>query len=106
MDSRSIDVTRSADLIIRQLLAVKPDEQVAIVCDPHSEMSMVYALAGVIESVGGEYTIMMMPTTSTRTHSETNIQIAKTRTSIVRIISGVIGLSLPSYSCSLYETGR
>jgi len=62
MNPRSIDVTRSANLIVHKLLAVKPGEQVAIVCDPHSEMSMVYALAGAVESALGEYTIMMMPT--------------------------------------------
>ena len=35
MTARGIDVLRSADLIVRRLLAVKPGEQVAIVCDPH-----------------------------------------------------------------------
>jgi leucyl aminopeptidase (aminopeptidase T) len=65
MDPRSIDVTRSADLIIRRLLAVKQGEQVAIVCDPHTEMRMAYALAGSVESVGGEFTILMMPTRNT-----------------------------------------
>ena len=65
MNSRSIDVTRSADLIIRRLLAVKPGEQVAIVCDPHTEMSMAYALAGVVQGVGAEFTILMMPTRQT-----------------------------------------
>lgn len=58
MSPRSIDVIRSADLTIRRLLAVKPGEQVALVCDPHSEMSMVYALAGAVETVGAEYTIL------------------------------------------------
>lgn len=62
MDGTPIDLTRSADLIVRKLLAVKPGEQVAIVCDPHSEMAMAHALAGVIESVGGEFTILTMPT--------------------------------------------
>ena len=62
MNPRSIDVVRSADLIVRRLLAVKAGEQVALVCDPHSEMSMVYALAGVTESLGAEYTILVMPT--------------------------------------------
>ena len=57
MNSRSIDVTRSADLIVRRLLAVKPGEQVAIICDPHTEMSMAYALAGVVQGVGAEFTI-------------------------------------------------
>ena len=33
-------------------LAVKAGEQVALVCDAHSEMSMVYALPGVTESLG------------------------------------------------------
>jgi leucyl aminopeptidase (aminopeptidase T) len=62
VDSIAIDLARSADLIIRTLLAVKPGEQVAIVCDPHSEMPMAHALAGVVESVGGEFTILTMPT--------------------------------------------
>lgn len=65
MDPRIIDATRSADLIIRRLLAVKPGEQVAIVCDPHTEMSMAYALAGSVESVGAEYTLLVMPTRGT-----------------------------------------
>ena len=67
---RSIDVARSADLIIRRLLDVKPGEQVALVCDPHTEMSMAYALAGVVESVGGEYTILVMPTRGTDRKNE------------------------------------
>lgn len=67
---RSIDVARSADLIVRRLLAVKPGEQVALVCDPHSEMSMVYALAGAVESVGAEYTILLMPTRGTERKNE------------------------------------
>ena len=62
MDAASIDLTRSADLIVRELLAVSPGEQVAIVCDPHSEMAMANALAGVIESVGAEFAILTMPT--------------------------------------------
>jgi len=62
LDATSIDLTRSADLIVRRLLAVAPGEQVAIVCDPHSEMAMAYALAGVVESVGGEFTVLTMPT--------------------------------------------
>ena len=70
MNPRSVDVARSANLIIRRLLAVQPGEQVAIVCDPHSEMSMAYALAGVVESVGAEYTILTMPTRTTERKNE------------------------------------
>ncbi len=62
MNATSIDLTRTADLIVRRLLAVAPGEQVAIVCDPHSEMGMANALAGIVESVGAEFTVLTMPT--------------------------------------------
>ena len=62
---QNTDVACSANLIVRRLLAVKPGEQVALVCDPQSEMSMVYALAEATESLGAEYTILVMPTRGT-----------------------------------------
>ena len=62
MNPRIIDANRSADLVVRRLLAVKPGEQVALICDPHSAMETVYALTGVVEQVGAEYTILMQPT--------------------------------------------
>jgi len=62
MDAINTDLNRSANLIVRRLLAVAPGEQVAIVCDPHSEMAMANALAEVVESVGGEFVILTMPT--------------------------------------------
>jgi leucyl aminopeptidase (aminopeptidase T) len=77
LNPRIIDVTRSADLIIRRLLAVKPGEQVALVCDPHTEMAMAYALAGATESVGAEYTIMMMPTRTTERKNDLTPVIEK-----------------------------
>ncbi|MDH3944467.1 MAG: leucyl aminopeptidase, partial [Anaerolineae bacterium] len=61
MTPKSIDAYQSAELIIRKLLAVKPGENVLIVCDPGSEMEMVHALAGVVQNAGGEYTVAMMP---------------------------------------------
>ncbi len=101
MNPRSIDVTRSADLIIRRLLAVKPGEQVAMVCDPHSEMSMVYALAGVVESVGGEYTIMMMPTRDTDRKNDLTPIIEKGLTTADCLI-GLTGASgAPTYSAAV-----
>ncbi len=65
MNTKATEVARSADLIIRRLLAVKAGEQVALVCDSQSEMSMVHALAGVAGSVGAEYTILQMPPRTT-----------------------------------------
>jgi len=59
---RVIDAIKSADLIVRKLLAIKPGEEVVLVGDPETDMDMVHALAGVIQSVGAEYTIAIMPT--------------------------------------------
>ncbi|MDA8020736.1 MAG: aminopeptidase [Thermoanaerobaculia bacterium] len=54
-------LSRTAALIVRRLLAVRPREQVALVCDPASEMGMVRALAREVEDVGGEFTILQQP---------------------------------------------
>jgi leucyl aminopeptidase (aminopeptidase T) len=62
LNARSIDAIRSAELIVHRLLEVKTGEQVALICDPLSAFEMVYALAGVIESAGAEYTILLQPT--------------------------------------------
>jgi leucyl aminopeptidase (aminopeptidase T) len=60
--NRVIDAIKSADLIVRRLLAVKPGEEVVMVADPETDMEMLQALSGVIQSIGAEYTIAIMPT--------------------------------------------
>lgn len=59
--SRVIDAIKYANRIIREHLEVKPGEEVVLVADPETDMEMVYALAGIVESVGAEYTIAIMP---------------------------------------------
>ncbi|MFU8771034.1 MAG: aminopeptidase [Anaerolineales bacterium] len=109
MDALSIDLIRSADLIIRRLLAVKPGEQVAIVCDPLSEMSMAFALAGMVESVGGEYTLMLMPTRQTDRKNDLTPVIEKGLEAADCLI-GLTGASgAPTYSSAvkaLYRAGK
>jgi leucyl aminopeptidase (aminopeptidase T) len=101
MHSRSIDVTRSADLIVRRLLAVKPGEQVAIVCDPHTEMSMAYALSGVVQGVGAEFTILMMPTRQTDRMNDLTPIIEK-GLSAADCMIGLTGASgAPTYSAAV-----
>jgi leucyl aminopeptidase (aminopeptidase T) len=98
---RTIDVYRSAELIISRLLAVKPHEQVAIVCDPYSEMSMAYALAGVVESIGAEYTILMMPTRTTERKNDLTLVIEKGLEAADCLI-GLTGSSgAPTYSSAV-----
>jgi leucyl aminopeptidase (aminopeptidase T) len=103
MDALIIDASRSADLIIRRLLAVKPGEQVAIVCDPHSEMGMAYALAGAVESVGAEYTILIMPTRGTQRKNDLTPVIEQG----LRAADCLIGLTgasgAPTYSSAVKE---
>lgn len=101
MDPISIDVSRSANLIVTRLLAVKPGEQVAIVCDPHSEMRMAYALAGAIESVGAEYTLLMMPTRETARKNDLTpvIEQGLTRADCMIGLTGASGA--PTYSAAV-----
>jgi leucyl aminopeptidase (aminopeptidase T) len=101
MNPRSIDVIRHADQVIRRLLAVKPGEQVAIVCDPHSEMSMAYALAGAVESVGGEYTILMMPTRNTDRKNELTPVIEKGLSAADCLIGLTGSCGAPTYSSAV-----
>ncbi|HEX6304873.1 MAG TPA: aminopeptidase [Anaerolineales bacterium] len=109
MDPISIDVARSANLIVSKLLAVKPGEQVAIICDPHSEMRMAYALAGAVESLGGEYTLLMMPTRGTARKNELT-PIIEQGLSKADCMIGLTGASgAPTYSAAvtrLYEAKK
>jgi leucyl aminopeptidase (aminopeptidase T) len=101
MNPRSIDLTRSADLIIRRLLAVKPGEQVAIVCDPYTEMSMAYALAGAVESIGGEYTILIMPTRGTDRKNDLTSVIEKGLSAADCMIGLTGACGAPTYSAAV-----
>ena len=60
--NRVIDAIKSADYIVRELLAVRKGEEVLIIADPETDMEMSQALAGVLVAVGAEYTIAIMPT--------------------------------------------
>ena len=59
--SQIIEATVQADRMIKQLLEVKPGEEVVIVCDTATDMRMAYALAGAVQSVGAEYVICITP---------------------------------------------
>lgn len=61
-DNRIIDAVKSADLIVRKLMAIQPGEEVVLVGDPDTDVEMMQALAGTIQSVGAEYNMVIMPT--------------------------------------------
>ena len=61
MSNKVIDALPIAQKIIGNYLAVKAGEEVLIVIDPETDMTMPQALASVSLSCGAEYTIAMMP---------------------------------------------
>lgn len=61
---------RQARLIVQELLAVRPGEQVAVVLDPESELEMAWALARAVEAAGAEFTLLTMPARDTARKNE------------------------------------
>ncbi len=61
MDNRIIDAIKAADKIVRELLAIQQGEEVVVVADPETDVEMIQALSGVIQSVGADCTIAIMP---------------------------------------------
>jgi leucyl aminopeptidase (aminopeptidase T) len=61
MNNRIIDAIKTADLIVRELLAIRAGEEVVLVADPETDMEMVQAISGISQAVGAECTIAIMP---------------------------------------------
>jgi len=70
MSSSQAAIERSAQLIVRRLLAVSAGEQVALVCDGDSEREMIQALTAVIAAVGAEFTVLEQPSRDTSRKNE------------------------------------
>ncbi|MBW1699243.1 MAG: aminopeptidase [Deltaproteobacteria bacterium] len=68
VSARIIDLSRTAELIIRRLLAVKPHEEVLLIADTETDMEMVYSLTSAVRSIGCEYTIAVMPSRTGQPH--------------------------------------
>lgn len=65
---RVIDLSKTAHLIIHQLLAVKPEEEVLLIADTETNMEMVYSLAAAAKGIGCEYSIAIMPSRTGQPH--------------------------------------
>ena len=61
MSNKVIDAIKSADMIVRELLAIQAGEEVVLVADPETDMEMVQAISGISQAVGAECTIVVMP---------------------------------------------
>lgn len=98
MNPKTVDVTQSADLIGRTLLAIKPSENVAIVCDDDSAMEIVDALAGIAGGVGAECVILRQPSHPPERQNELSppITAALDQTDVLIGLTGSGGA--PSYA--------
>ncbi len=109
MEESYIYLNRSAELIIQRLLAVKPKEQVAIVCDLKSDMNIAYTLANTVERFGGEYTILIMPERLTEKKNELT-RVIETGLAGADCLIGMTGsCGAPTYSAAvkaLYEAKK
>ena len=103
MTSATISVAESARLVGRQLLAIRPGENVAIVIDDHSAMEMVHALAGVAGSIGAECAILHQPSRPPERKNELSpmIEAAFERTDVLISLTGSGGA--PAYAASVKE---
>ena len=61
MSNKVIDAIKTADMIVRELLAIQAGEEVVLVADPETDMEMVQAISGIAQAVGAECTIAVMP---------------------------------------------
>lgn len=77
--ARIIDLSRTANLIIHKLLAVKPQEEILLIADTETQMEMVYSLAAVAKGIGCEYTIAIMPSRTGQPHLSNAIPRAITK---------------------------
>jgi len=66
MNHKIIDANKIAARIVGNYLGVKPAEEVFIVVDPETDMTMPLAIASAAQECGAEYTLAMMPTRRTK----------------------------------------
>ncbi len=103
MAPATISVGESADLVGRELLAIRPGENVAIVIDDHSAMEMVHALAAVADSVGAECAILHQPSRPPERKNELSpmIEAAFEKTDVLISLTGSGGA--PAYAARVKE---
>ena len=94
-----IDLAKTSNLIIRKLLAVKPNEEVLLISDTETDSAMVYALASAARSLGCEYSISVMP--SRRGQPELSNQLPRAVEKAFEGADVVIGLTRTSFAPSL-----
>ena len=103
MPSATVSVAESARLVGRELLAIGPGENVAIVVDDHSAMEMVRALVDVAASAGAEWAILHQPSRPPERKNELGpvIEAAFEKTDVLISLTGSCGA--PAYAARVKE---
>ena len=103
MSPASISVAESARLVGRELLAIGPSENVAIVIDDQSAMEMVRALADVAAAAGAEWAILHQPSRPPERKNELSpmIEAAFERIDVLISLTGSGGA--PAYAARVKE---
>ena len=103
MPPASISVAESARLVGRELLAIGPGENVAIVIDDRSAMEMVRALADVAAEAGAEWAILHQPSRPPERKNELSpmIEAAFENTDVLISLTGSGGA--PAYAACVKE---
>ncbi|MDE0392119.1 MAG: aminopeptidase [Rhodospirillales bacterium] len=103
MSAASISVAESARLVGRELLAIRPGENVAIAIDDHSAMEMVRALADVAASAGAEWAILHQPSRPPERKNELGpiVEAAFEKTDVLISLTGSGGA--PAYAARVKE---
>ena len=77
MNHQIIDANKIARRLVGNYLAVKPEEEVFIVVDPETDMTMPLAIASAAQECGAEYTLASTPTRRTEKATTCTDVIAK-----------------------------
>lgn len=103
MEPATISVSESAELVGRELLAIKPGENVSIVIDDHSAMEMVRALADVAASAGAEWAILHQPSRPPERKNELGpiVEAGFEKTDVLISLTGSGGA--PAYAARVKE---
>ncbi len=103
MTAATISVAESARLVGRELLAIRPGENVAIVVDDHSAMEMVRALADVAAAAGAEWAILHQPSRPPERKNELSpmVEAAFEKTDVLISLTGSGGA--PAYAARVKE---
>ena len=103
MTAATISVAESARLVGRELLAIRPGENVAIVVDDHSAMEMVRALADVAAAAGAEWAILHQPSRPPERKNQLSpmVEAAFEKTDVLISLTGSGGA--PAYAARVKE---